>query len=561
MQNKPDKSSNVMPEDVQRMIGKDAQRNNIYAAKMLAEVVKTTLGPKGMDKMLVSPNNEITVTNDGVTILNEMQIEHPAAKMMVDVAQTQETEIGDGTTSAVMVGGRLLESAEKLIESKVHPTVVVRGYKMAAEKAQEILKEISFKITPEKFLGQTKEEVEGDSESSRQEKILKKIAMTAMTGKGAEDSKEKLADIIVDTIKKIYSQGSEIDLEDIKIEKVKGESIKQSELVSGIVFDKQKVSHEMPIKIEDSKIALLDTPLEMKSPDVNAKVSVSSPQQFQDFISQEEQMLREMVNKVKEAGANVVFCQKGIDEFAQYLLAKEGIYACRRVAKSDMEKISKATGGKIVSNINELSSSELGKSDSVSQEKYGEDYMTKVSGCSNPKALTILIHGGTEHVIDEVERAMKDGLGDVVSVLKSSLVVLGGGCVEVELAKRLREFAQSLSGREQLAVEEFANSLEYIPLTLAENAGLDPIDILTDIKSNHDSEGYNVGLNLFTGKVEDVFDSMIIEPYSIKKQAIDSASEVATMILRIDDVIASGNKSQGNMRSEGEMPGYMSGLG
>ncbi|MFB6246810.1 MAG: thermosome subunit alpha, partial [Candidatus Pacearchaeota archaeon] len=541
-----DKSSGLMPEDVQRTIGRDAQRNNIYAAKMLSEVVKTTLGPKGMDKMLVSPNNEITVTNDGVTILDEMRIEHPAAKMMVEVAQTQETEIGDGTTSAVMVGGKLLENAEKLLDSKIHPTVIVKGYKMAAEKAQEILKDIAFKITPEKFLGKDVEVSEG---SQDQEQILRQIAMTAMTGKGAEDSKEKLAEIIVNTIKQIYIEGEEIDLNDIKMEKVKGESIKQSELVSGVVFDKEKVSHEMPSKVGNSKIALLDTPLEMKNPDLDTKVSVSSAQQIQDFVSQEEKVLKDMVQKLKEVGANVVFCQKGIDDFAQYLLAREGIYACRRVAKSDMEKLSKATEGKIVSNLNELDSYELGSAEEVKQGKHGESSMTYVSGCKNPKALSILIHGGTDHVLDEVERAMRDGLGDVVSVLKSRMVVLGGGGVEVELSKRLREFAQSLSGREQLAVEEFANALEFIPMTLAENAGLDPIDILTELKSQHDSGERNYGLNLFRGKAEDVFDSRIIEPYNIKQQALDSASEVATMILRIDDVIASDNKDKGNMQS------------
>lgn len=553
-----DKSSGLMPEDVQRTIGRDAQRNNIYAAKMLSEVVKTTLGPKGMDKMLVSPTNEITVTNDGVTILDEMRIEHPAAKMMVEVAQTQETEIGDGTTSAVMVGGKLLENAEKLLDSKLHPTVIVKGYKMAAEKAQEILNDIAFEITPEKFLG---EGSEGSKEGGDQEQILRQIAMTAMTGKGAEDSKEKLAEIIVNTIKKIYREGENVNLDDVKIEKVKGESIKQSQLVSGVVFDKERVSHEMPSKVDDAKIALLDTPLEMKNPDLDTKVSVSSAQQIQDFVSQEEKVLKDMVQKLKEVGANVVFCQKGIDDFAQYLLAREGIYACRRVAKSDMEKISKATEGKIVSNLNELESSELGSAQEIKQVKHGESQMTYVSGCSNPKSLTILVHGGTEHVLDEVERAMSDGLGDVVSVLKSSLVVLGGGSVEVDIAGKLRSFANSLSGREQLAVEEFANALEYIPMTLAENAGLDPIDVLTDLKSNHDSGQMKAGLNLFTGNVEDVFESRIIEPYNIKKQAIDSASEVATMILRIDDVIASQNKDKSGMQSAGEMPGHMKGLG
>ncbi len=526
----------LMPEDVQRMMGKDAQRNNILAAKMVADVVKTTLGPKGMDKMLVSPTNDIVITNDGVTILNEMQIEHPAAKMIVEVAQTQESEIGDGTTSAVMIAGKLLDNAEKLLDMKIHATLIIKGYKMAAEKAQEILKDISFKVTSDDL------------------DVLKQVAMTAMTGKGAEDSKEKLAEIIVKAVTQVS------DLDDIKIEKIKGESIKDSELVSGVVLDKEKVSHEMPCEITNAKIALIDVPLELKNPEIDTKISISSPEQLQSFLVQEEQIIKQIVEKVKMSGANVVFCQKGIDDFAQYLLTKAGIYACRRVARSDIEKLSKATGGKIISNLNELTPFELGDAEVVKEIKHGGDAMTYVNGCRNPKSLTILIHGGTEHVLDEVERAVKDGLGDVVCVLKSGLIVLGGGCVEIELARRLRTFAQSLSGREQLAVEEFANALEFIPITLAENAGLDPIDILTELKSLHDAGNMTMGLNLFTNKIEDVLKAKIIEPYNIKKQAIDSASEVATMILRIDDVIASSGK-KGNMSSAGEMPGYMGGLG
>ena len=531
----------LMPEDIQRMIGKDAQINNIAAAKMVAEVVKTTLGPKGMDKMLVSPTNDIIVTNDGVTILNEMQIEHPAAKMVAEVAKTQESEIGDGTTSAVMIAGKLLENAEKLLDMKIHPTVIIKGYKLAAEKSQEILKEISFKI---------------DNSQNNQE-LLKQIAMTAMTGKGAEDSKEKLAEIIIRAIKQI-SEGNAIEnlnLNDIKMIKIKGESIKDSELISGIVLEKEKISHEMPSEIKGARIALVDAPLELKNPEIDTKISISSPEQLQAFLYQEEQSIKQMIKNIQDSGANVVFCQKGIDDFAQYLLAKNGIYACRRVARNDMEKISKATGAKIISNLKELTPFEIGNAEFVKEIRHGENLLTYISGCKNPKAMTILIHGGTDHVIDEVERAMKDGLGDVFCVLKSGLIVLGGGCVEVELSRRLKIFSQSLIGREKLAVEEFANALEFIPTTLAENAGLDPIDILTELKSLHDSGNINFGLNLFTNKIEDVLKARIIEPYNIKKQAIASASEVATMILRIDDVIASGGKK--GMKSVGEMPGYM----
>jgi len=531
-----DKPLVLMPEDVQRILGKDAQRNNITAARMVSDIVKTTLGPKGMDKMLVSPTNEIIVTNDGVTILDEMQIEHPAAKMMVEIAKTQETEVGDGTTTAVMIAGKLLENAERLLDKKIHPTVITKGYRLAAEKAQEILKEISLKITPE------------------DEDILRQIAMTAMTGKGAEGSKEKFANIIVKSVKQIQKDGN-IDLDDIKIEKSKGDGIEDTELIEGIVFDKERVSHDMPSKIHGARIALIDTPLEIKNPEIDTKVSISSPDQLQSFLMQEEKAIKDMVEKIKMSGANVIFCQKGIDDFAQYLLSKEKIYACRRVARSDMEKLSKATGGRIVSNLNELSQNELGSSEIVEEIKHGDDVLTYVRGCSNPKALTILIHGGTEHVIDEIERALKDGLGDVVCSLKDGLVVPGGGAIEIELSRRLREFGQSLSGREQLAVDEFASALEFIPTTLAENAGLDPIDIITEMKSRHDSGEKNVGLNLFTNKMENVLDSRIIEPLRIKQQAINSATDVATMILRIDDVIASSG-SKGGMQGMPPMGDY-----
>ncbi len=497
-----DKPMIIMPEDIQRIMGKDAQRNNILAAKMVAEIVKTTLGPKGMDKMLVSPTNDIIVTNDGVTILDEMQIEHPAAKMMVEIAKTQESEVGDGTTTAVMIAGKLLENAEKLLDKKIHPTVITKGYRMAAEKCQEILKEISLKITPE------------------DDEVLKQIAMTAMTGKGAEDSREKFANIIVRAVKQIQVDGK-IDLNNIKIEKAKGEGIRDTELISGIVLDKEKVSAEMPSIVQEARIALIDFPLELKNPEIDTKISISSPEQLQNFIVQEERAIKEMVNKVKASNANAIFCQKGIDDFAQYLLSKEKIYACRRVSKSDMEKIAKATGGVIVSNLNELTQFELGYAQFIEEVKRGEDVLTYIKGCQNPKALTILIRGGTEHVIDEIERAIKDGLGDVVSSLKTGLVVPGGGAIETELAKRLREFGQSLSGREQLAIEEFASALEFIPITLAENAGLDPIDILTELKARHDAGEKNAGLNLFTNKIENVLEARIIEPYKIKSQAIE----------------------------------------
>ncbi len=532
-----DKPVVLMPEDIQRIMGKDAQRNNILAARMVSEMVKTTLGPKGMDKMLVSPTGDIIVTNDGVTILEEMQIEHPAAKMMVGIAKTQDSEVGDGTTTVVMIAGKLLENAEKLLDQKIHPTIIVKGYKLAAEKALQILNDIALRI------------------SAEDEDLLKQIAMTAMTGKGAESSREKFAEIIVKAVKQIETNGK-IDLNDIKIEKSKGEGVSDTELISGIVIDKEKVSADMPSVVRNAKIVLIDFPLELKNPEIDTKISISSPEQLQGFLNQEERIIKEMIKKVQETGANVVFCQKGIDDFAQYLLSKAGIYACRRVARSDMEKLAKATGGKIVSNLNELSSSELGNAETTEEVKHGNDTFTYVRGCKNPKAMTILIHGGTEHVIDEIERALKDGLGVVVSSLRTKLVVPGGGAIEIELAKRLREFGQSLSGREQLAVEEFASALEFIPTTLAENAGLDPIDVLTELKSKHDSGERNAGLNLFTNKIENVLEARIIEPYKIKTQAITSATEVATMILRIDDVIASSEKNKHSSRGMPNMEEY-----
>jgi thermosome len=527
-----------MPEDIQRIMGKNAQRNNITAARMVSDIVKTTLGPKGMDKMLVSPTSDIIVTNDGVTILEEMHIEHPAAKMMVEIARTQENEVGDGTTTSVMIAGKLLENAEKLLDKKIHPTVITKGYRIAAEKSHEILNDLALRITP------------------NDDEILRQIAMTAMTGKGAEAAKEKFADIIVKAVKQVgrMEEGFKIEIGDIKIEKSKGNGMEDTELISGIVFDKEKISHEMPSSLKNAKIALIDTPIELKNPEIDTKISISTPEQLHGFLEQEEREIRDMIGKIKASGANVVFCQKGIDDFAQYLLSKEGIYACRRVSRSDMEKIAKATGGKIVSNLSELASKELGSAETVEEVKHGDEYFTYVRGCRNPRALTILIHGGTEHVIDEIERAMRDGLGDVVCSLKYGLVVPGGGAIEVELAKRLRDFSQGLKGREQLAVEEFASAIEFIPITLAENAGLDPIDTLTELKSKHDAGERHAGLNLFTNRIENALQSRIIEPLRIKTQAINSATDVATMILRIDDVIASSGDGKGQKQQGAGMP-------
>jgi thermosome len=522
----------ILPENIQRMIGRDAQRNNILAARMVADTVKTTLGPKGMDKMLVSSIGDIIITNDGVTILQEMEIEHPAAKMLVEVAKTQEDAVGDGTTTAVILAGKLLENAEKLLDQKIHPTVIAKGYRMAAEKSQEILQKIATTIT------------------AKDDHLLKNIAMTAMTGKSAENAKEKLGDIIVKAVKQIM-ENENINLNNIKLEKRKGNGTSDTELIAGIVLDKERVNSDMPKEIKNAKIALIDAALEIKSPETETKISISSPEQMQAFLDQEERMLKEMVEKIKKSKANVVFCQKGIDDVAQYYLMKEGIYACRRVAKSDMEKLALATEAKVVSKLNELTEKELGFATLVEEVKLGEEGMTYVKGCKNPKSLTILIRGSTEHVIDETERAIKDGLGDVAAALKEKKIVAGGGAIEVELARRLRK-ELAVKGREQLAIEQFADALESIPRILAENAGIDPIDVITELRAKHNSGDMNAGLDLFTGKIDNTLKKGIIEPLKIKTQAIQSASEVAVMILRIDDVVASSSK---NSSSQG-MPEY-----
>jgi len=511
----------ILPENVSRTLGRDAQRNNILAAKIVADIVKTTLGPKGMDKMLVDATGNIIITNDGVTILEEMEIEHPAAKMMVEIAKTQESEVGDGTTTVVLLAGKLLENSEKLLDRKIHPTVIVKGYRMASEEAMKILKEISIPL--DKIGGK---------------EILKKIAITAMTGKGAEGSKEKLAEMIIAAIDQI-ADGKEIDIENVKIEKIKGDSIGDSELIHGIVLGQERVNADMPLKITDAKILLTDVPLELKSPETETKISISSPEQLESFIASEERYLKNMTEKIINSGVNVIFCQKGIDDVAQYYLAKAGIFAVRRIPKSDMEKLARATSGKIISNLNDISAGQFGRAEIVEQIKRGEDSMTYVRGCSNPRAVTIIIRGGSSHVIDETERAIKDGLGDVISAVKEGKVVSGGGAVEIELSKRLRTFARSLGGREQLAVEEFANSLEAVPDALAENAGLDPIEIIAELKKRHEQGGRDDGLNLFANKIENCFNAGIIEPLKVKTQAISSASEVAQMILRIDDVLVS----------------------
>lgn len=522
----------ILPEDTKRTTGKDAQRNNIAAAKAVSQCVRTTLGPKGMDKMIVDSLGDVIVTNDGVTILKEMQIEHPAAKMVVEVAQTQEDAVGDGTTTAVIIAGELLKRAEELLDQNIHPTVLAKGYRLAEMEAQRIVRTIAEPVAIEN------------------NELLRNIAITAMTGKGAETNKEKLADLIVQAVKKIAEKDGirvQVDRDHIKIEKRVGESSEQSELIEGVVIDKEKVYPEMPARIDAAKIALLDTALEIKNTEIDAKIQITDPGQLQAFLDQEERTLREMVNTVKTSGATVLFCQRGIDDMAQHFLSKAGILAARRVRKNDLESLARATGGKIVGNWKELSATDLGKAGVVREEKVGEENMLFIEKCPNPKMMTLLVRGGTEHVAEEVKRAVTDAVGDIAAALKDGKVVAGAGATEMQIAHGLRKYARTLSGREQLAVQAFADALEIIPRTLAENAGLDPIDILTNLRVAHEQGLKWSGVNVFTGKVMDAWEAGVIEPLKIKTLAISSAAEVAEMILRIDDVILGGKKENGRM--------------
>ncbi|MGM5483021.1 MAG: thermosome subunit alpha [Nanobdellota archaeon] len=533
----------ILPENTNRSTGKNAQRMNIEAAKQVGETVRTTLGPKGMDKMLVDSSNDVIITNDGVTILKEIAVQHPSAKMIVEISKTQEDEVGDGTTTAVVMAGELLKKAESLLDMDIHPTLIAKGYRMAAEKAREVLDGMAEKI----------------KESDKN--MLKMIAVTAMTGKGAESAKDRLSELAVDSVLKIAEKDNgkikNIDLNTIKIEKKIGATFNESELISGVVIDKERVHSSMSKKIKDAKIALIDSAIEIKNTEIDSKIQITDPSQLQGFLDQEEEMLRSVVDKIVKSGANVVLCQKGIDDVAQHYLAKHGIYAVRRVKSSDIEDISMATGANIVTQIQELSADDLGKSGIVEQVTVGDDEMTYIRECVNPKAVTLLVRGSTEHILDEIKRAVEDAVGDLKSALESGWIVAGAGASEVELAMQLRKYSESLSGREQLAAKAFADSCEIIPKTLAENAGLDPIDVIAGLNSAHDKKNKWSGINVFTGKVMDAWESGVIEPLQIKTQAIQSASEVAEMILRIDDVIDSSNNQQPQSPNPGmQMPDY-----
>ncbi|MCL7474737.1 MAG: thermosome subunit alpha [Methanosarcinales archaeon] len=539
----------ILREGTERSRGREAQSNNIMAAKAVANAVRTTLGPKGMDKMLVDGLGDVVITNDGVTILREMDIEHPAAKMVVEVAKTQDDEVGDGTTTAAVLAGELLKVSEELLEQDVHPTIIASGYRMAADKTIEILKTIVINVD------------ENDDE------MLLKISNTAITGKGAESSKNKLSKLIVRAVRSVVEvEGGKkiVDIDNIKMEKKVGASVEESELIEGMVIDKERVHPNMPKQVKNAKIALISEPVEFKKTEVDAEISITSPDQLQQFLDQEEKMLKEMVDKIINSGANVVVCQKGIDDMAQHYLAKAGILAVRRVKKSDMEKLSRASGASVVTNVDEISQSDLGHADLAEEKKIGGDNMIYITGCKNPKAVSIIIRGGTEHVVDSIERAMEDALRVVGVTIEDGKVVAGGGSPEIELSLRLREYASTLKGREQLAVSKFADALEVIPRTLAENAGLDPIDMLVELRSQHEKGNKNAGLDVYTGNVIDMLANGVVEPLRVKTQAINSAAEAAVMILRIDDVIASKGGGPGDMPPEmmggGGMPPGMGGM-
>ncbi|MEM2282087.1 MAG: thermosome subunit beta [Candidatus Hadarchaeales archaeon] len=518
----------VLPEGSRRLVGRDARRMNIMAARVVAEAVKTTLGPKGMDKMMVDNLGDVVITNDGATILKEMDVEHPAAKMMVEVAKTQDDEAGDGTTTAVVLAGAMLEEAEKLLDQGIHPTIISRGFMLAASKAQELLKQFADPISPD------------------DEALLKNIAITAMTGKKAESEKMHLAELVVKAVKRIadrYDGGYKVDIDYIGVEKRPGGSIRDSELIEGVIIDKEVVRPGMPKLVRNAKIALLDCALEVKKTETDAEIRVARPEQLTSFLEEEERILKNMVEKIAATGANVVFCQKGIDDTAQYYLAKAGIMAARRVKKSDMEKLARATGGKIVTSLEDLTPAELGHAGLVEERKIGEEKLIFVMECKDPKAVGILLRGGSEHVVDEVERAVHDSLCVVAAAVEDRKLLVGGGAMEIELAKHLRKYSETVGAREALAVRAYADALEVIPQALATNAGMDAVSTLVELRAAHARpEGKYMGVDVFGGKVADMRELNVYEPLRVKLQAIKSATDAAVMILRIDDVIAAAKK-------------------
>ena len=538
----------ILKEGTKRDSGRKATQNNIAAAKAIAEAVRSTLGPKGMDKMLVDSMGDVVITNDGVTILKEIEVEHPAAKMVVEVAKTQDSECGDGTTTAVILAGELLRNAEELMEKGVHPTAISNGYRRASVESLKLLDKISRPV------------------KSSDVSTLKSIAITSMTGKSSEANADFLADLTVKSVK-LVAKGrgtkSEVDRDDIKIQKKQGGSIANTELVSGIILDKEPVHSGMPREVSKAKVALIDAPLEIKKTEIESKIQINDPSQIQAFLDQEEATIKQMVDKINKTKANVLICQKGIDDLAQHYLAKNGIMAIRRAKKSDIEALAKATGGRVVSNLDAIGKDDIGFAGLVEVRKIGDDDMTFVTECKNPKAVSILVRGGSEHVIDEIDRNLDDAIGVVSLVVKDGKIVTGGGAAEIELALRLRKFAPRIGGREQMAIESFAQAIEVVPSTLAENAGLDVIDTLMGLRKSHTQKGRNphAGLDAYSGKVVNMKSRNVVEPLRVKTQALSSATDVATMILRIDDVIASkqpeGPEPDGSDGMGGMPPGMM----
>ncbi|MBU0532965.1 TCP-1/cpn60 chaperonin family protein [Candidatus Micrarchaeota archaeon] len=529
----------VLPEGAQRVIGRDAMRINIAIGYAVANIVKTTLGPKGMDKMLVSDLGDIVITNDGATILEEMNVDHPAAKLMVEIAKTQDKEVGDGTTTSVVIAGNLFKKAGELLDQNIHPTVIIKGYELASKRAEQVLANTSEPVTP------------------TDKDILRKISLVAMGSKGigSDDEKAKIAEIISDAVMQVSTEKDgkfSVDLELIKIEKKAGGEVIDTELIKGILIDKEIVHSGMPKSVKDAKILLLDTALEIEKTETDAKIEITSPDKMEAFLQQEEKMMKEMVEKIAATKATVVFCQKGIDDLVQHFLAKKGIVAVRRVKKSDMEKLSRATKGIIASSLQDLKEEDLGSAGIVEEKKISGEAMVFVRECKDPKSVTVFVRGGTDHVVSEVERAVVDARGAVSSALEDGKYVVGGGSVEMEISRELHDYAVQIGGREQLAIQAFAEALESIPKALAENAGMDVIDTLVSLRNKHkEKAGKTVGVDVMHGKVADLKESGIYEPAKVKKQALSSATETARLVLRIDDIIS----SKGGSRGPPEMPG------
>ncbi|MFW9830220.1 MAG: thermosome subunit alpha [Candidatus Thorarchaeota archaeon] len=527
----------LLKEGTKRERGRDAQQNNIMAAVAISEAIRTALGPKGQDKMLVDSFGDVTITNDGATILKEIDVEHPAAKMIVEVAKTQDDEVGDGTTSAVVLAGEFLKQAEMLIDQKIHPTVIVEGYRKATEKALEILDSIAVE---DSTIG-----------------MLKKVAMTSMQSKVVSGFRKELSDLAVKAIQRITDtvDGKRVaDIDNVKVEKKEGGTIGDTMFIEGLVLDKEIVHPGMAKSIENPKIALVQSAFEVEKTEFTAKIDIREVSQMQAFLDEEERMLKTMVEKVKAVGADVVLCQKGIDDVAQHFMAQEGIIAVRRIKESDMEKLARATGGKLISNLDDVSKKDLGTAQIIEERKVADDKMVFVEGCKNPKAVSILLRGGTDLVVDEAERAVHDALCVIRNVVEDGRVVAGGGAPEIHVARQLSDYAEKLPGREQLAVLAFAEAMEIIPKTLAENAGLDPIDIIADLRTRHEKNQVSAGVDGINGRVSDLAKANVWEPLVVKRQAIKSASEVTQMLLRIDDVIASKGM-EGGPGGPGGMPG------